>query len=242
MCYPQQLVRNGPGTSWFPHESCWRHHKCKDQLPWSSGKIQYLLVLPVGRCKQQKRKLGKFKQNMFNISVKHIDTNSQTTAIYVFDCCFYPVFMIFIHVPFHPATLDDISICFRITTMHSIKASLQQPNCDTCGFFIQSPQNQHNFMQLSCHSQSQTGKSKRSTCHRWWFGERIEEWHCHPLAHHLGSCPGCCTWDCRNLRTVPAHGRLPHRIRSQSLGCRSEWGWLPRQPATCNVKGKMPGI
>ena len=43
-CCPQQLVRNGPGTSWFPHESCWRRHRCKDQLPWSSGKIQYLLL------------------------------------------------------------------------------------------------------------------------------------------------------------------------------------------------------
>ena len=31
-------------------------------------------------------------------------------------------------------------------------------------------------------------------------------------------------------------------FRSQSLGCRSEWGWLPRPPATCNVKGKMPKI
>ena len=87
-------------------------------------------------------------------------------------------------------------------------------------------------MQLRYRSQSQTGKSKRSTCHPWWFGEHTEEWRCHPLAHHLGSCPGCCTWDCRNLRTIPAHGRLAHQIRSQFLGCRSEWGWLPRPPAT----------
>ena len=93
-------------------------------------------------------------------------------------------------------------------------------------------------MQLSYRSQSQTGKSKRSTCHPWWFGEHTEEWRCHPLAHHLGSCPGYCTWDCRNLRTIPAHGRLPHQIRSQSLGCRSGWGWLPRPPATCNINGR----
>ena len=92
-------------------------------------------------------------------------------------------------------------------------------------------------MQLRYRSQSQTGKSKRSTCHPWWFGEHTEEWRCHPLAHHLGSCPGCCTWDCRNLRTIPALGRLPHRIRSQSLGCRSGWGWLPQPPATCNNNG-----
>ena len=38
------LSKHGPGTSLFPHESCWRHHRCKDQLPWSSGKIQYLLL------------------------------------------------------------------------------------------------------------------------------------------------------------------------------------------------------
>ena len=87
-------------------------------------------------------------------------------------------------------------------------------------------------MQLRYRSQSQTGKSKRSTCHPWWFGEHTEEWRCHPLAHHLGSCPGCCTWDCRNLRTIPELGRLARQIRSQSLGCRSEWGWLPRPPAT----------
>ena len=93
-------------------------------------------------------------------------------------------------------------------------------------------------MQLRYRSQSQTGKSKRSTCHPWWFEEHTEEWHCHPLAHHLGSCPGCCTWDCRSLRTIPAHGRLPHRIRSQSLGCRSGWGWLPRPPATCSINGR----
>ena len=88
------------------------------------------------------------------------------------------------------------------------------------------------FSSPSYRNQSQTGKSKRSTCHRWWFGEHTEEWRCHPLAHHLGSCPGCCTWDCRNLRTIPELGRLARQIRSQSLGCRSEWGWLPRPPAT----------
>ena len=97
-------------------------------------------------------------------------------------------------------------------------------------------------MQLRYRSQSQTGKSKRSTCHPWWFGEHTEEWRCHPLAHHLGSCPGCCTWDCRNLRTIPELGRLARQIRSQSLGCRSEWGWLPRPPATKAFHKKKKNI
>ena len=97
-------------------------------------------------------------------------------------------------------------------------------------------------MQPSYRSQSQTGKSKRSTCHPWWFGEHTEEWRCHPLARHLGSCPGCCTWDCRNLRTIPELGRLARQIRSQSLGCRSEWGWLPRPPATKALHKKKCNI
>ena len=148
--------------------------------------------------------------------------------------------MIFIHVPFHPGTLDDISMIARyvlkFTDMHSSKQAFSYQIVDfSC---LQSPQNHHIFMQLRYRSQSQTGKSKRSTCHPWWFGEHTEEWRCHPLAHHLGSCPGCCTWDCRNLRTIPAHERLPHRIRSQSLGCRSAWGWLARPPATCNINGR----
>ena len=128
---------------------------------------------------------------------------------------------------------------FKTTTMHSIKQVFSNQIVDLSSW--QPPENQHIFMQLNYRSQSQTGKSKRSTCHPWWFGEHTEEWRCHLLAHHLGSCPGCCTWDCRNLRTIPELGRLPHRIRSQSLGCRSGWGWLPRPPATC-LKGKMPRI
>ena len=141
--------------------------------------------------------------------------------------------------PFHPGTLDDISMIARyvltFTTMHSIKQAFSNQIVDLSSW--QPPENQHIFMQLNYRSQSQTGKSKRSTCHPWWFGEHTEEWRCHLLAHHLGSCPGCCTWDCRNLRTIPAHERLPHRIRSQSLGCRSEWGWLPQPPATCSNNG-----
>ena len=69
--------------------------------------------------------LAKIKQHMLNILVKHIDTNSQKTAIHVFDCWFVRVFMIFIHVPFHPGTLDDISMVARyvlkLTTMQSMK-------------------------------------------------------------------------------------------------------------------------
>ena len=181
--------------------------------------------------------LAKIKQNMLNISVKHIHTNSQKTAIHVLVCWFFQSSWSSFMSPF---TLEHSMIAGYIsktTTMHSIKQVFSNQIVDfSC---LQSPENQHIFMQLSCHSQSQTGKSKRSTCHLWWFGERIEEWHCHPLAHHLGSCPGCCTWDCRNLRTIPAHGRLPHRIRSQSLGCRSEWGWSPRPPAKCNINGRV---
>ena len=182
--------------------------------------------------------LAKIKQHMLNISVKRIVTNCQKTAIYVFDCWF-TVFESSWSSFMSPFTLEHSMIAgyaLKTPTMHSIKQAFSNQIIDFSSW--QPPENQHIFMQLRYRSQSQTGKSKRSTCHPWWFGEHTEEWRCHPLAHHLGSCPGCCTWDCRNLRTIPAHERLPHRIRSQSLGCRSEWGWLPRPPATCNINGR----
>ena len=127
LCYPQQLVKKGPVTSWFPHESCWRRHRCRDQLPWSSGKIQYLLLLPVGRCRQHWRKLGKNQtQHAQHLSKTHCYELSENCYL-----CFWlliyciRVFMIFIHVPFHPGTLDDISMIARyvlkFTTMQSIK-------------------------------------------------------------------------------------------------------------------------
>ena len=45
LCNPRPSIRR-PATSWFPQEPRWRHRRCKDQLPWSSGKIQYLTSAP----------------------------------------------------------------------------------------------------------------------------------------------------------------------------------------------------
>ena len=55
------------------------------------------------------------------------------------------------------------------------------------------------------------------------------------MARHLGSCQCCRTWDCRSHRTIPALSQPAHPIRSQSLGCRSGWGWLQPPPATSSI-------
>ena len=85
-------------------------------------------------------------------------------------------------------------------------------------------------------SQSQTGKSKRSTCHRWWCAGRTPEWLSHPWGRHWGSFLNCCTWDCRSLQTSPEHAPLAHQTRSRSWGCHSGLGWLQLPPATMTVK------
>ena len=77
------------------------------------------------RCRLEKANntgsLAKIKQNMLNISVKHIHTNSQKTAIHVLVCWFFQSSWSSFMSPF---TLEHSMIAGYIsktTTMHSIK-------------------------------------------------------------------------------------------------------------------------
>ena len=85
--------------------------------------------------------LAKIKQNMLNISVKHIHTNSQKTAIHVLVCWFFQSSWSSFMSPF---TLEHSMIAGYIsktTTMHSIKQVFSNQIVDfSC---LQSPENHH---------------------------------------------------------------------------------------------------
>ena len=181
--------KNGPGTSWFPHESCWRRHRCKDQLPWSSGKIQYLLLLPVGRCRQH-RKLGKFKHNMLNISGKtHWYALSENCY-----SCFRLLICSSLH-DFHSCPLSPLEhsmiagYIFKTTTMYSIKQVFSNQIVD-----LQYHLDNHRKTNTSsCSSitavRVRLANQSAVLVHPWWFGEQHWGVALSPFGTSLGQLP-----------------------------------------------------